>query len=341
MWIDQDVRTSLSPQCSKQIATPCMKPEDCPKDFECSDVTPDALARMDPATKKALVCIQEPCTCRPVTTNPAMLPPGFRLPCKGDKCCTDGKGPAVCPPQLAQISCGVVKCGDTAIGSCEADGCNGCNIKVTGKNGKVIDPANCRLPLNESAICPGVVCPPASGAPQCGPRPSQCPNDWKLRCIRDPCVCTRSIWVDEDLRIAEPACTTALQPQCASSCPTQFSCPGLNPPLRCIQEPCTCRPIVDPASIPQMQPGGQMMQPGQPGGQMGQPGGQMGQPGQMQPGQMQPGQTRPGQMQPGQMQPGQMQPGGQMRPVQPMPGQMMPGQPRMPPNGQMGMPPGR
>jgi len=119
-------------------------------------------------------------------------------------------------------------------------------------------------------------------APNCGARPSACPADWNLRCIRDPCVCSRSIWVDEDLRIAEPACTAAVEPACATSCPTQFSCPGLAPPLKCIQERCTCRPIVDPLSIPQVDPRliAQQMQM-QMGGQMG-PQGQMGQ-GQMGP----------------------------------------------------------
>jgi hypothetical protein len=64
-------------------------------------------------------------------------------------------------------------------------------------------------------------------------------------------VCNRSIWVDEDLRIASAACSQALIPPCATSCPANFTC-SAKPPLRCLQDPCTCHIIVDPASLPRL-----------------------------------------------------------------------------------------
>jgi hypothetical protein len=284
LWVDQDIRSNIAPPCRNQIVAKCLTPEECPQNFECTDITPEIAARLDPQVKASLVCIQEPCTCRPISTSPNMLPPGFRLPCKGAKCCADGKGPLVCPAEITALACPTVQCQGVKISSCDSDGCNNCAIKLTGPNGTPIAPTLCRLPLNESSICPGTVCPPMNNAPNCGPRPSACPADWNLRCIRDPCVCSRSIWVDEDLRIAETACATAVEPPCATTCPTQFSCPGLNSPFRCIQERCTCRPIVDPLSMMaqqtlQMGQGPQMGGPqgkGQMGGPQGK--GQMGGP---------------------------------------------------------------
>lgn len=285
LWVDQDVRSTIPPQCSKQIATPCITPDQCPKNFNCTDITPEVAAKLDPKVRASLVCIQEPCTCRPVSTAPNMLPRGYRLPCNDQqadkKCCADGQGPAVCPTELAAVACANVQCDGVKVSSCAADGCNSCAVKVTGPNNSPIAAGKCRLPLNESAICPGTVCPPQNAAPDCGPRPTACPSDWRLRCIRDPCVCTRSIWVDEDLRVAEQACAAAIEPPCATTCPTTFSCPGLNAPLKCVQERCTCRPMVDPASIALLQ---QQQQQQQQGGQqqMGQPGQQGPPPGQQQ-----------------------------------------------------------
>jgi len=313
-----------SPQCSSAIQT-CTAQSDCPKQFQCDPLPASAQQQIPPQFQQQLVCAQQQCTCQPSLNPPSF---GFRQPCQGKgaaNCCPDNLAPAQCPPQLAQ-ACKTVQCDNgITVSSCNADGCNKCVLVVKGKNGAAVTPGACRIPFNESSVCPGVVCPPATGAPNCGTRPTACPSDWKLRCIRDPCVCTRSIWVDEDLRVPDSACSAAIQPPCATTCPSKFSCPGLPSPLKCMQQKCTCQTVVDPSSMPpgmgaqgqggqgqgppgQMGPQGQM---GGPPGQMGGPPGQMGGPPGQMGGQMggPPGQMGQGQMGQGQMgQPGQMGP---------------------------------
>lgn len=118
----------------------------------------------------------------------------------------------------------------------------------------VIDNLTCSLPADESLLCPTVTCPETDDEPNCGAWPDVCPTDWKLRCVTDPCTCTSSIWLDEDVRITSQECVAAIQPQCVTTCPEEFYCEELSEfpadsGVECIQELCTCKPILDPSSV--------------------------------------------------------------------------------------------
>jgi hypothetical protein len=245
IWIDQDVRKKA--ECADQIRPVCVDQKDCPKDFACPSIDPNMAAQIGPDILAQLICVQEVCSCRPTLQLPSSLPPGFRLPCKGGECCADGQGPQYCNPAATNNICANVECSGMLVDECYSDPCNDCEIVLKNKRGVVIPNQQCRVPLDESIICPSVECPPEPDEGlQCGPPPAACPADWQLRCVRDPCVCSRRIWVDEDVRLASPACLQALAPPCVpqSACPAKFSCPGLpeGSPL-CVQEKCTCRPV--------------------------------------------------------------------------------------------------
>lgn len=246
IWIDEDTRAK--PECADSLQPPCVAAADCPVNFGCSELDPATLANLG-AEAASLICIQEACTCRPVFTTPALLPPGYRLPCKGGSCCADGKGPQVCDPAHARQICTRVNCGTRPVKDCLADGCNKCNVNFFDAASKQIPSAQCRLPLNTSAICPNVTCPAVTGTAdgKCGAKPAACGSDWALRCVRDPCVCSRYVWVDEDTRFASVECTAAITPPCAAAdaCPKKGSwhCPNGVTDDNCIQETCTCRPI--------------------------------------------------------------------------------------------------
>mmetsp|Transcript_20443 Transcript_20443/g.28749 ORF Transcript_20443/g.28749 Transcript_20443/m.28749 type:complete len:1085 (+) Transcript_20443:25-3279(+) len=247
IWIDQDVRSKI--ECADQLRPACVEPQDCPKEYQCQDLDPEIMANLGSDVLKTLICVQEPCTCRPIFTTPDLLPAGFRLPCLEGACCADGQGPAVCNPSHASQTCARAECSGSAVGKCVADGCNQCNVAILDAAGRQLPSGQCRLPLDISGICPNVECPRLDTPITCGPKPAACGDDWNLRCIRDPCVCNRFIWVDEDIRFASTECTEALVPPCvpASQCPSSgWACPNGIPQEFCMQEPCTCRPVPTP-----------------------------------------------------------------------------------------------
>lgn len=277
IWIDQDIRKK--PECAGSIHPQCVPAEECPLSFECEELDPGLLASLDPAIVESLVCVQEPCSCR---TVPIVPPPGYRFPCKagqGQPCCPGGVGALACPAQIKK-SCAMIECeAGISLGECEPDSCSSCELVLKDIFGQVIPPTKCRIPFDHSLFCAHSPCPAASSLLRCPDRPSACGKDWNLRCIVDPCVCSRKIWINEDVRIPSPQCEAAVVPACLdqADCPADFACPpGVPEGIPCVQEQCTCRPIPDPFYMMQMMQGGQngpnMMQGGPMGGQMGGPG---------------------------------------------------------------------
>lgn len=168
-------------------------------------------------------------------------------------CCEDGLVPFECPSDLEARVCPGLICEGHEIATCKVDGCNFCNVRITDKLGAEVEVSTCRLPAPKPS-CPGVVCPDIT--PYCGARADLlgCPDSVELECVLDPCVCI-SLWVEKDLGFP-PRCAADYRPPCIpqESCPSAFECPPPPADLRmpdiisnnlvCVQEPCTCRPIV-------------------------------------------------------------------------------------------------
>lgn len=258
IWINEDVR-SVSKACENTLRGPPVEPEDCPQEYTCPSVEPEILAQLqatDPELLNDLICVQEPFTCRPVLVTPDVLPPNFRLSCgenHGRDCCEDGKGPQACSSRVEKGTCAVSVCNGERPASCISDGCDGCSVTLLDKNDVPYAAGECSIPFDPEQACPGVSCPDDTFVAPCPPRPDACPGDWQLRCIRDPCACNRHIWVDEDVRFTTPQCTAAISPPCATECPVDFSCGDEKalPGQTCIQEQCTCRPVImeDPDAL--------------------------------------------------------------------------------------------
>lgn len=246
IWVNEDTR-NLSPTCDSKIRAPLVDVKDCPKDYYCPPIDQGLLDSLeDPAIADRLTCVQEPGTCRPILTAPEWLPIGFRLPCgenRGRECCDDGEGPVSCAAGVAENTCANSVCNGKQPASCKSNGCNQCNVQLFDEEGSEYDVFDCTMPVGESKACADVVCPEDPGI-DCPPRPDECPEDWHIRCIRDPCTCNRKIWVDEDVRFTPKICSDALIAPCTDDCPTDFSCPDLPEfGFACVQEKCTCRPV--------------------------------------------------------------------------------------------------
>jgi len=247
MWVSEDVRR-VPATCSATIVPEPVDSKDCPKEFSCLQASADTEARVPDEVEDAMICVQEPGSCRPVQALPEWLPPGFRLPCKESECCEDGEGPLVCPRQNAETACEFVLCDGIKPATCASDGCDQCNIVYLNEKNQPYDLAKCAVPFDSSAYCPGVSCENIEPTEDCPSRPDTCPGDWKLKCVQDPCSCFRKIWVDEDVRLSSTECSSAIVPACVApdDCPKNFECENLPFGGRCIQEPCTCRPVVIP-----------------------------------------------------------------------------------------------
>lgn len=176
------------------------------------------------------------------------------------ECCSDGFKPMQCADSVVEYVCDKVVCkaddGRTLPVTCGVDPCDNCNVQFTGTDGGRVPVEQCKL-KPDPVECP-VTCPDME--PDCGKRPKDCPSALKLKCIMDPCVCL-SLWVDEDVGLP-PICTADYVPPCIASdkCPSKFTCDPLpdhvvvldvvREHLQCVQEECTCRPVLELACIP-------------------------------------------------------------------------------------------
>jgi hypothetical protein len=185
---------------------------------------------------------------------PSSTRPPPREPCNplaDEQCCPDRLLPFDCPLGMAERICPGLVCDAHDVAECYVDGCDYCNVHVKDSAGSEVNVLRqCHVPPPK-LDCPDVQCPDIE--PYCGERPSSCAGV-ELECILDACTCI-SMWVDVR-HGSPPRCSESYRPPCipAERCPLTFACPeppsNLNLPavildaLTCVQEACTCRPIV-------------------------------------------------------------------------------------------------
>jgi len=177
-------------------------------------------------------------------------------------CCPDSLRPLQCPAEIMDRVCPNIRCEGVRVARCVVDGCKYCNIRIFDSRNKEVNVLDkCEIASGQPVArptpaaadkCADVVCPAVQ--PMCGDRPPLCPEQMDLQCVLDPCVCI-SLWVDAATGLP-PRCTADYRPPCIppDKCPADFECgeapADLDIPdvirshLICIQEPCTCRPIV-------------------------------------------------------------------------------------------------
>jgi len=184
------------------------------------------------------------------------LPPLCTKP--SSACCPDGRVADVCVMENVNEYKHHMKCNNVRPQTIIVDPCNKCKAEFIDINGDPIPSTDCHLELPEYHFCnpySEVKCPPFKDRPYCGSPPSDCPHDWLIRCVYDPCTC-QPVWMNEDIRRPSKICMKSLGIKCvmSSDCPNDFRC--LNKAeamaqrkikngydLMCIQEDCTCAPI--------------------------------------------------------------------------------------------------
>jgi len=270
-WMNEDLRYPPA-ACIHALKPKCVL--DCPENFKCEQKEYIKNRNGLPSTYD-LQCVQEACTCIPVwhafniSAGPLFIPRIKEKCSKSSRlCCGDGddvykrKNCKLIESRNVEL-CQTIKCaiGNLNRSSCKADPCDDCNLQIWTFDGDLVDMSTCNkaeipiaseCPFNKSIHCgPDIV-------PNCGEKPSSCPDDWKLECRLDPCIC-KPFWFEIDIRHTSRECLIGLTPPCIPihECPI-LPCmpipPRFRPPgetLVCTPEKCTCRPIWLPGPKPQ------------------------------------------------------------------------------------------